>query len=454
MPRLISFIVLLAIILLVGAVFFQVMAQFMVPLFLACVLLVVFQPLHRWILHYLPTYPRLAALATTIAILLVVLLPLTWLGWKAYFELHSLFVPANQAVSIDERTSSLKSHTDTPDSNGASNAAESSNRLAFIGKVKDAAYKLRDKLNEWTGIFVKDDAIKQLGEASGSFLTSKAISGLQSAVGILIGLAIMVIALYYFLADGPAMIATVLDLSPLDSKYEQELLERFADISRAVVVATLLSAVVQGTLAGIGYAFALPREAPVFLFTALTMVTALVPFVGAAATWISVAAWVYLYGEHVVNNQVVQGDPKTAIILAIYCTLVVSSIDNVIKPFILHGQSKLHPLLALLSILGGVQVLGPVGILVGPMLVSFLQALLNMLRKELDSFGGSTNDGATPLAVPAVASQSAANSSAGPTSLEGANSQLQSAAAAPAPAPATQTASNSARVGRRARRKK
>jgi hypothetical protein len=57
-----------------------------------------------------------------------------------------------------------------------------------------------------------------------------------------------------------------------------------------------------------------------------------------------------------------------------------------IKPFVLQGQSNLHPLLALLSILGGVQVLGPVGILVGPMLVSFLQALLEMLRKELDSF--------------------------------------------------------------------
>jgi hypothetical protein len=70
----------------------------------------------------------------------------------------------------------------------------------------------------------------------------------------------------------------------------------------------------------------------------------------------------------------------------------------VIKPLILHGQSKLHPLLALLSILGGVQVLGPVGILVGPMLVSFLQALLIMLRKELDSFGASKGSAADELA--------------------------------------------------------
>jgi hypothetical protein len=81
------------------------------------------------------------------------------------------------------------------------------------------------------------------------------------------------------------------------------------------------------------------------------------------------------------------GNWLTALVLAVYCTIFVSLIDNVIKPFVLHGQSKLHPLLALLSILGGVTVLGPVGILVGPMLVSFLQALLAMLRKELDSFG-------------------------------------------------------------------
>jgi predicted PurR-regulated permease PerM len=414
-PRLISFIVLLAIVLLVGAVFFQVMAQFMVPLFLACVLLVVFQPLHRWLLRYLPKYPRVAALATTAAILLVALLPLVWLGWNAYGELRSLFRPS--ATADDQAASHLNtpqaSKTQEPPAVAA--PADNTKSDTFVdkphssnaptadhmGAINRIAFQFRDDIKRITTIAIEDRYVLEIVTSGQRFLASKALSGLQSAVSILVGLAITVIALYYFLADGPAMIATVLDLSPLDSKYEQELLERFADISRAVVVATLLSAVVQGTLAGIGYAFALPREAPVFLLTALTMVTALVPFVGAAATWICVAGWVYLYGEHVVNGQVVQGDPTKAIILAIYCTLVVSSIDNVIKPFILHGQSKLHPLLALLSILGGVQVLGPVGILVGPMLVSFLQALLNMLRKELDSFGGTTIDSSSPLAVPA-----------------------------------------------------
>jgi predicted PurR-regulated permease PerM len=215
-----------------------------------------------------------------------------------------------------------------------------------------------------------------------------------------------------------------------------------------VVVATLLSAVVQGTLAGIGYSFALSHEAPVFLLTALTMATALVPFVGAAAVWICVAGWVYLYGEHVVNGQLIQGDPRTAIILAIYCTIVVSGIDNVIKPLILHGQSKLHPLLALLSILGGVQVLGPVGILVGPMLVSFLQALLNMLRKELDLFGGSVVDETKPLAESAAdaVQQVADKSGEQPATATSESAALAAAKAAPA-------ASRRA-IGRRAKRKK
>ena len=206
-------------------------------------------------------------------------------------------------------------------------------------------------------------------------VATKALGGVQFALGTLVGLAIMVIALYYFLADGPTMIAAVLELSPLDARYEQELLERFGDVSRAVVVATLLSALVQGALAGIGYYFALPTRRRSSCSRPSRWLRRWYRSSVRPQRWIGVCGYIYFYGERIVDGATVQGDPKTAIILAIYCTVIVSGIDNIIKPFILHGQSKLHPLLALLSILGGIQVLGPVGILVGPMLVSFLQAL-------------------------------------------------------------------------------
>jgi predicted PurR-regulated permease PerM len=433
-PRVISFILLLAIILLVGAIFFQVMAQFIVPLFLAGVLLVVFQPLHAWTLNQLPGHPRLCAAVTTFLILLVVLLPLTWLGWRAYVDFRAMLVPSGRvaAASPPPRDQPLPAQPAPADEAAA---AQGDHKAALATRLWKLADDLRHRVEEFTSQEIHPDDVQRMVNRATTMVGAWLLTGVQSAIGVLIGLAIMVISLYYFLADGPAMIRAVMHLSPLDSRYEKELLERFGQVSRAVVVATLLSAVVQGALAGIGYYFALPTEAPIFLLTALTMVTAMVPFVGAAAVWICVCGWVYLYGERVVDGVVMHdGNWVTALILAIYCTIVVSGIDNVIKPLVLHGQSKLHPLLALLSILGGVTVLGPVGILVGPMLVSFLQALLAMLRKELDSFGvedasvlqlAAVAEGSIPVlaesATPTVAAgnssiPAASNSAAGPRS--------------------------------------
>ena len=435
-PRVISFIVLLAILLLVGAIFFQVMAQFIVPLFLAGVLLVVFQPLHAWTLKRVPGHPRICAAITTCLILLAVLLPLTWLGWKAYVDFHAMLTPSAErqaaarapSAALGAKTRDAANRRAAPvrtpvpqeslvaDAAVAEPSVEAEIRADLDAEVEPALEKvthsqlaarlvkladdLRHRAEDFTGIEILAADVRPLVNRATSMVGALVLSGVQTAIGILVGLAIMVIALYYFLADGPAMVRDVMYVSPLDSRYERELLERFGQVSRAVVVATLLSAVVQGALAGIGYFLALPTGAPIFLLTALTMVTALVPFVGAAAVWICVCGWVYLYGERVVDGVTMHdGNWVTAAVLAVYCTIVVSGIDNVIKPLVLHGQSKLHPLLALLSILGGVTVLGPVGILVGPMLVSFLQALLTMLRKELDSFSEMESGGPPPLAL-------------------------------------------------------
>jgi predicted PurR-regulated permease PerM len=334
-----------------------------------------------------------------------VLLPLTFLGWKAYVELHNLLVSAEKgapAIVVQPF------NPDSPDDA----ASEKQVSLAFGDRLQKVANDLGGLLESKAGIKVNEDTINSLISRAANAGGALAINVLQSVIGILFGLVIMVIALYYFLADGPVMIRTVMDLSPLEAEYEQELLLRFGQVSRAVVVATLLSAVVQGLLAGIGYYFALPSTAPIFLLTAATMVTAMVPFFGAAFTWVLVCGWIYLYGEHTVNNVVVQGDWVTALVLTIYSTVIVSGVDNIIKPLVLRGQSNLHPLVALLSILGGVPTLGPVGIIVGPMVVSFLQALLEMLRKEIESFeqadgnvvqvlaeganGGEIPDGTTP----------------------------------------------------------
>ena len=381
MPRVVSFIVLVGILLFIATMFFKVMAQFVLPLFLAAVLVVIFKPLHMWVRDHLPGRLRISALVTTTLIMLVVLLPTGFLGWNAYLEGRAVFSylknDQNQKELVTKLDNFLAPFLDTYSNLTAPTDASSDVATVtppIATAASDAAAKKAASPLNTTELY------NSAATTIGAFLVD-IVKGLLRT---LIGLIIMVLALYYFLVDGPGMIHTMMRLSPLDNEYERELLDRFANVSRAVVVAVLAAAVVQGLLAGLGFYFALAPGAPIFLLTMLTMVLAVVPFVGAAGVWIPTCLWIYFYqGERLIDGAPVEGEPFTALVLAAYSLGVVSTIDNVIKPYVLHGQSNLHPLLALMSVLGGVTALGPVGILVGPMLVAFIHALLVMVNKEL-----------------------------------------------------------------------
>jgi predicted PurR-regulated permease PerM len=419
-PRVVSFIVLVAILAFIAAMFFKVMAQFVLPLFLAAVLVVVFKPLHVWVRDRLPGRHRLSALVTTFLILLIVLLPTAWLGWNAYLEGRQVFnylrVPENQRRVIDKIEAAANPFVQfyegmipqppAPEAAPATEATEANPAPLAQGEsspppqvelqvppiaeappqveIAAAPSAAGAEPSKTTPPPKKPFTTKDLFDIAFGFISGILFDTLESVLRTLLGLLIMILAIYYFLVDGPAMIHTMMRLSPLDNEYERELLDKFANVSRAVVVAVLAAAVVQGLLAGIGFYFALDPGAPIFLLMMVTMVLAVVPFVGAAGVWIPTCIWIYLYqGEHMVAGQPVTGEPMTAILLAVYCGGVVSTIDNVIKPLVLHGQSNLHPLLAFMSVLGGIKALGPVGILVGPMLVAFIHALLVMVNKEL-----------------------------------------------------------------------
>lgn len=404
-PRVISLIVLVAVLLGISVLFFRVMATFLVPLFLAAVLTVVFRPLHAWVLDKLNGRNQLAALATTLLISLGVVVPTTLLGWMAFVETSRIVrvVLANAEIEAPKAAdgqgaAAIPDGVDHKEEHNEAGEGAGSGAGGVKAEWGDTLTAWLDPFTEWYHANVDEgfDPAK-LAQSAAEQVVKVGWVGVQSFVGLLVGTAIMVFSLYFFLADGPKIVETLMHLSPLDDDYERELLLQFSTVSRAVVLATLLSAFAQGILGGIGYYFvvddwapakilaqhggdleAVPKSLrvhpPVILLTVLTMLLAIVPFIGATAVWVPVALWVYF----------AQGDMWPAIGMAIYGVAVVSSIDNLIKPWVLHGQSNLHPLLALLSVLGGLQLLGPIGILVGPMLVAFMQALLLMLRKELD----------------------------------------------------------------------
>jgi predicted PurR-regulated permease PerM len=204
-------------------------------------------------------------------------------------------------------------------------------------------------------------------------------------VRLMVGTAIMLVALYFFLYDGPRMVQSLMKLSPLDDRYEMELLTEFDRISRAIVLAMILSAIVQGLVAGLGY-YMVGMQSLIFLIL-ISVFCGLIPFVGPSVVWVPVCIYLAVFEERYL----------AASLLAVWGLLAVASVDNVVKAYVLHGQSQLHPLLALLSVLGGVQALGPIGLVVGPISVVMLQTLLSILRREISHIdqsgapGGAAN---------------------------------------------------------------
>jgi predicted PurR-regulated permease PerM len=448
MSRMVSFLVLVAILIVIGVLFFRVMSAFMVPLFLAALLVVVFQPLYRWILEKCRGQRYIAAGLTTLAVLLIVLIPAGLVigmgtaqglaiveqlevtdvrtklrGLRQEFDLEipwrddldrmedtikrwkneqvELGTPSVNPEMVDNLVGRLK-EIQTPDDGPADerptgDTHQLAQALTDLGtsqpfsierdqalKDVDASFRrlkgvlLGGSGKAWLKELVNpsDDQIADLRNAftarAGSPLLSFG-SGTVAIVGkLLIGLLIVIAALFFLFAEGSRMLDAAIRLSPLEERYVRELAGEFDRVCRAVVSATLLSAVAQGILAGIGFYFAGMQES-VALLMLLAMVLAMVPFLGTASVWVPVSLYLYFVDDR----------PTAAILLAVYGTVVISGADNLIKPIVLHGQSNLHPLLALLSVIGGLQSLGPIGILVGPMVVVFLQTLLKILQREL-----------------------------------------------------------------------
>lgn len=461
MSRLISFAVLIAIIIVIGLLFYKVLIGFFVPVFLAAVLVVVFRPLHRWMLAKTGHRARLAAALSTLVIILSLFLPITFVAVAATIQ-GLKFLEQNDAATVllrvnkvrdslglkmppyeneiktveDEVKLIIRATEETREASGDLLSNEENQRLKTLGRrtltnierLEDAVRIQKGDL--WETDFENLTALaEQVGQPSDiEFSASKLAVDLKSqfadlktgllggavmslarqtanptkedmeqitsnalgylrpkllsitgatgsfVVRLIFGSVILIVATFFFLYDGPGMVKSLMFLSPLDDAYEQELLLEFDRISRAVVLATILSAIVQGLTAGMGYLVA--GMDYLALLIMLTTVFAMVPFVGPAVVWVPVCLYLALYEEHY----------WAAGLLAAWGVLVVGTVDNFVKAFVLHGQSQLHPLFALLSVLGGVQTLGPIGIVVGPMVVTMLQTLLSILQRELVHF--------------------------------------------------------------------
>ncbi len=204
----------------------------------------------------------------------------------------------------------------------------------------------------------REQVLTKAGEvvkSAGGFLMSSLSSGTLSTVSLIFNFFIALYAMFFFLIDGPKMLRGILDHLPLRADEKVLLTERFMSITRATVKGTLVIGLIQGTMSGLAFWVAgIPNVA---FWTVLMVVLSIIPLIGGALIW--VPACIVLLAT---------GQVGTAIGLALFCSLIVGSVDNLLRPWLVGRDTKLHDLIILFSTLGGLLVIGPLGFIIGPVL--------------------------------------------------------------------------------------
>ena len=197
-------------------------------------------------------------------------------------------------------------------------------------------------------------------------LATRFVAGLGTTLGMLV---IALIAQFYLLRDGGRLKAATMAFSPLPPDETEALLARTAETVPAVFVGTVLVAAVQGAI--MGGTFALLGVSNALLLGVLGTLLCLVPVLGAPVVYLPAALVMLL-----------SGNPVGAAIVAGVGALVVSQIDNVLRPLLIGDRVSLHPLAIFFAILGGTVLIGPIGLIAGPMLLTLTLGLLEAYRIE------------------------------------------------------------------------
>jgi predicted PurR-regulated permease PerM len=218
----------------------------------------------------------------------------------------------------------------------------------------------------------RDEIVTRAGDAVsavGSFLIGSLSETTRMTVTFVFQFFILLYTVFFFLIDGPRILSHLFTFLPLRDTDEQAMKDRFVSITRATIKGTIVIGVIQGTLNGL--AFWLVGIPDALFWTVVMAVLAILPLVGAALVW--VPACLILAA---------QGQVWQAVTLAVFASLIVGSVDNVLRPRLVGRDTKMHDLLILFSTLSGIAAFGPLGFIVGPILAGLFLTSWEIFRES------------------------------------------------------------------------
>jgi predicted PurR-regulated permease PerM len=321
----------IATILLVGYVFMPFLGALTLALVLAVLGVPVHKKLERWV-----RFPSLSAFLVTVLIFGAVVVPATFVGGLLVQEARGvaeylLTVDPGEVLGVVEKWEA--------------------DVLVFFPALADIDYAT-----------IAQNVAQMVTRGIGGVLSNTA--------SLLFSTFVALFALFYFIRDGERFVHALIRLSPLADDEDRQITKKIGDVSRALIRGTLLVAVIQGVLVGIGLWIAgVPN--PV-LWGAISVIGALIPNVGTGL--VNIPAMIYV---------AFTGNAFQIVFLVLWAFVVVGYSDNLLRPMFIGQDTNIHPLFVLLSVLGGVIVFGMVGLLLGPLLFGLLVALADIYKTKM-----------------------------------------------------------------------
>ena len=304
----------------------------------ATVLVIVFYPIHRRLVQRTKR-PALSALLSCALVILTILVPVALVTVAVLNELSG-------AVQ---------------------------NVQASIVYLLDPNSPVTGRTLRWAANYVDIERIR-----SGQYLTEqlKGVSGqiagrtlgiIGGVVGAIVQMFFVIFTMYYLFRDGDRIFDAVRDSLPVERKQAVSIMERARDVIGASVYGVLAIAVIQGTLGGLAF-WALGVPSALVWGVVMTFLS-MIPMLGAFLVWVPAAIYLAATGHYV-----------KALLLVLWGTLVIGMIDNFLRPKLVGGRTKLHELLIFFAVLGGLQVFGVLGIVMGPVVLAVTMTLIDIFR--------------------------------------------------------------------------
>jgi predicted PurR-regulated permease PerM len=332
--------------LLLGYLVFRIVEPFAKPLAWSAVLAIFFYPVYAKLLR--KTSPTRAAVLCTLGVTVLLIVPV----------LLVLLYAAREAVVASVRVQEMII-------------------TGPVGLPARLTEWVSNRLPEpWRGVDIIG-LLRQGAERLGSYLATSVGSWLRNLFSFFLDLFILLFALFFMFRDGERIVHALRHLIPFDAEIQKDMLRESHDLIFASVAVALLIAAIQGVLGGT--AFALTRlGTPVFMGVVIALFS-IVPVVGSALIWVPAAVWLGINGHW-----------GKALLMVAICGGLAGVLDNLVRPLLMRNRSRLNDLLLFISILGGLEVFGLLGLVVGPTIMAAALGVFRVYMEHRDQMEKET----------------------------------------------------------------